>query len=130
MRKTIKILSCITVIGVMLSSWVHAQDFTTGALIDRSTRLTFSGPVSLPHVSLPAGTYLFRFVDVNRSRIVQVLSSDGKVSYGMFDTIPIARSLAAAESGDLVTFKEAAAAAPRVIDAWFYAYTEGCEIIY
>ena len=130
MRKTIRVLSCITVVGVMLASRVHAQDFATGAPIDRSAHLTFSGPVSLPHVSLPAGTYLFRFVDVNHARVVQILSNDGKVSYGMFDTIPIARSLAAAKSGEAVTFKEAAAAAPRAIDAWFYAYTEGCEMVY
>jgi hypothetical protein len=129
-RKILLVASLVTVVGVMLASSVSAQDVPTGAPVDRSTHMTFSGPVSLPHVSLPAGTYLFRLVDVNNSHVLQVLSDDGKVSYAMVDTIPIERTPEAAKNGEAVTFKEAPATAPRTLDAWFYGDTEGCEMIY
>ena len=124
------IRSLVTVFGVMLVSSVSAQVVTPEGLVNRSTHLTFSGPVSLPHVTLPAGTYLFRFVDVNNSRVVQVLSDDGAISYALIDTIPIQRTPEAAKDGEAVTFKEARADGPRPIDAWFYGATEGCEMIY
>ena len=130
MRKALLIVSLVTVFGVMIASSVSADDVTTGAPVDRSTHLTFSGPVSLPHVTLPAGTYLFRFVDVNNSHVVQVLSDDGKTSYAMFETIPIQRTPEAALDGEAVTFKEARADGPRPIDAWFFSATEGCAMIY
>jgi hypothetical protein len=129
-RKALMILSFVTVFGVLLASSVSAEDVQTGAPIDRSTHMTFSGPVSLPNVSLPAGTYLFRFVDINNSSVVQVLSDDGKQQYAMFHTIPIQRTPEAAKTGEIVTFKEGPAAAPRPIDAWFYDETVGCEAIY
>jgi hypothetical protein len=124
------ILSFVTAFGVMLASSVSAQDLQTGAPVDRSTHMTFSGPVTLPNVSLPAGTYLFRLVDINKSSVVQVLSDDGKVQYAMFNTVPIERTREAAKHGEIVTFKEAPADAPRAIDAWFYDETVGCEAIY
>jgi hypothetical protein len=130
MKKTAMILSLVTMFSVMLLSSARAQDLLTGAPVDRSTRLTFNAPVSLPNLSLPAGTYVFRFVDINQSDIVQVLSEDGKTPYGQFHTVPISRSSEAAKNGELVTFKESPADAPRVIDAWFFDETNGCEMIY
>jgi len=129
-RKAVIILSFVAAVGVMLASSVSAQDLQTGAPVDRSTHITFSGPVTLPNVSLPAGTYLFRFVDINKSSVVQVLSDDGKVQYAMFNTIPIQRTAEAAKDGDIVTFKESPEATPRAVDAWFYDDTVGCEAIY
>jgi len=129
-RKAVIILSFVAAIGVMLASSVSAQDLQTGAPVDRSTHITFSGPVTLPNVSLPAGTYLFRFVDINKSSVVQVLSDDGKVQYAMFNTITIQRTAEAAKDGDIVTFKEAPESTPRAVDAWFYNDTVGCEAIY
>ena len=123
-------LSFAAAIGAMLASPVNAQDVPTGAPADRSTHLTFSGPVALPNVSLPAGTYLFRFVDVNNSTVVQVLSDNGKIPYAMFNTLPIQRTPEAAKDGGPVTFKEAPAAAPRPLAAWFYDETAGCAMVY
>jgi hypothetical protein len=124
------ILSFATVFGVMLASSASAQVFPTGAPVDRSTEITFSGPVSLPHVALPAGTYLFRLVDIDKATVVQVLSADGKTSYAMLNTVPIERTREAAKDQEIITFKEAPADAPRAIDAWFYDGTTGCEMIY
>jgi len=129
-KKPLVILSFAVMFGAMLASSASAQVFGTGAPVDRSTEITFSGPVSLPHVSLPAGTYLFRLVDVDKSTVVQVLSADGKTPYAMLNTIPIERTPEAAKDQKIITFKEAPADAPRAIDAWFYDGTVGCEVIY
>ena len=55
--------------AILLSAgWVTAQGVLND---DRTTYVTFSGPVSLPGVTLPAGEYLFRVADSpsNRSRL-------------------------------------------------------------
>ena len=73
--------------------------------VNKLTCLTFSGPVELPTVALPAGSYLFKHPDGAFDRhIVQVLSSDGKQVLGTFLTIPEERL----QSSDttVVTFKE------------------------
>ena len=45
---------------------------------DHRTYFTFSTPVTLPGVTLPAGRYLFRLADPNSSRkVISVLSEDG-----------------------------------------------------
>ena len=49
---------------------------------DRTTFVTFSGPVSLPGTTLPAGTYTFRLLDSNTNRnIVQVFDKEGAKLY-------------------------------------------------
>jgi len=121
------VLSLATVVGIMFAPTASAQDLGP---VDKTTHITFSGPVSLPDVSLPAGTYLFRFVDLNASSVLQVLSEDGKTPYAMLNTIPIERTKEAAEKEQIVTFKEAPADAPPAIGAWFYDETVGCEMIY
>src|SRR5260370_8330539 len=56
---------------------------------DKRTVFTFSGPVALPGVTLPAGQYVFRLADPAGDRkVVQVLSADGKIPYGMFFSLP------------------------------------------
>ena len=59
---------------------------------DKRTVFTFSGPVALPGVTLPAGQYLFRLADPTGDRkVVSVLSADGKTAYGMFFSLPAER---------------------------------------
>jgi hypothetical protein len=56
--------------------------------LDKRTLFTFSGPVTLPGVTLPAGQYLFLLADPNSSsKVVQVLNADGTTKpYGLFFT--------------------------------------------
>ena len=143
--RTLMISCAVTLLGALLALPANAQDilidqpadarldqpagFGIGQPVDKSTFLTFSGPVSLPDVSLPPGTYLFRFADpINAPSVLQVLSQDEKTVYAMVDTIPIARP-DSLESP--VTFKETRADALPQVDAWFYADDPyGCELIY
>jgi hypothetical protein len=89
--------------------------------VNKLTCLTFSGPVELPKVALPAGSYLFKHPDGAVDRhIVQALSSDGKQVLGIFLTIPEERL----EPSDktVVTFKETPVGTPEAVKAWFYPY--------
>ena len=127
MRKALVILGSVALLGVVFPPLASAASLPTVPL---STELTFTGPVSLPDVSLPAGTYLFRLPDLpNAPNIVQVLSEDGKTVYATESTIPIVR--ANASDGKTIVFKETPADRPAKIDAWFWLDgTTGSEFIY
>jgi hypothetical protein len=59
---------------------------------DQSTKLTFSQPIQLPGVTLPAGTYLFKLAESNSDRnIVQIFNADGTVLYATELAIPTER---------------------------------------
>jgi hypothetical protein len=118
-------LACAVILlaGVMVTSGA-AQT------IDRRTLFTFSGPVSIPGVTLPPGQYLFRLADPTTSRtVVQVLSADGTTPYGMFFTYPADR-FEAAERPE-VRFMETAKGTPAAIRTWWYpGERRGYEFIY
>lgn len=101
-----------------------------GETIDKSTFLTFSGPVKIPGVTLLAGTYRFHLTNPTTSRnVVQVLSRDGAVVYSQFHTIPDFRETPTYES--TVTFKETKAGVPQAIHSLFYGGERwGYEFVY
>src|SRR6266852_5468497 len=79
---------------------------------DKLTYLTFSGPVEIPGVALPAGTYIFKLADANSgSRVIQVLSRDRKTLYATFFALPDFRLSTADKT--TVTFHEVPAGAPQ-----------------
>lgn len=98
---------------------------------DARTALTFSGPVGLPGVTLPAGTYWFRFPERNRARnVVQVLSHDRKTVYAMLMTIPAQRRSWESHE-DEVVFGESRMDAPPRIQIWYPAHHRvGYEFLY
>ena len=97
---------------------------------DKRTLFTFSGPVAMPGVTLPAGKYLFRLADPTTSaKVVQVLSADGTKPYGMFFSYPAERFEAASEPE--VRFMETANGVPAAIKTWWYpGERTGYEFIY
>lgn len=86
---------------------------------DRNTVVTFSAPVALPGVTLPAGSYLFKLADsqVNRN-IVQVFDKDRTKILATIIAIPAQRNEPADET--VITFKEAPANAAPAIQYWYY----------
>src|SRR5689334_25382547 len=87
--------------------------------LDKRTLFTFSGPVTLPGVTLPAGQYLFRLADPNSSaKVVQVLNADGTKHFGLFFALPAER-LEPASSPE-VRFMETASGTPLAIKTWWY----------
>jgi hypothetical protein len=86
---------------------------------DELTYLTFSAPVELPGVALPAGTYIFKHVDDDAGgRVVQVLSRDGQRSYGMFLTVAEDRPVTS--DTPTVVLKSTGKGSPEAVEAWFY----------
>jgi len=97
---------------------------------DKRTTFTFSQPVAVPGVTLPAGSYVFRIANTIQGRdVIQVLSADGRTPYAMFFSL---RTLAG-EPVDRpeIRFLETAADMPLAIRAWWYpAETQGYEFVY
>jgi hypothetical protein len=91
---------------------------------------TFSRPVAIPGVVLPAGTYQFKLADPSTSRnVVQILSNDGSQVYATLQTLP-ARRLTATND-PVVTFDERATGSPDAIRTIFYpGETIGMKLMY
>lgn len=116
--------ACVFTVLAFTSTTTHAQT------IDNRTFFSFSQPVTLPGVTLPAGKYLFRNPDtLGGRRVVQVLSEDGRQAYAQLLTIPVQRFEASKDPE--VRFMETAEGNPAAIKAWWYpGNTIGWEFIY
>jgi LPXTG-motif cell wall-anchored protein len=103
---------------------------STAQTLDKRTLFTFSGPVSMPGVTLPAGKYLFRLANPDSGRnVVQVLNADGTKPYGMFFAMRAERVEPA--STPEVRFMETAAGMPAAIKTWWYpGERSGYEFVY
>jgi hypothetical protein len=100
---------------------------SAGPIIDhtRLTYMTFSGPVGLPGVTLPAGTYRFELADPNVSlNIVRVRSQAGSTVYftGFTDRVERPDGLPA---GPHISLGEVPRGAITPILAW---YPEGDSV--
>jgi hypothetical protein len=135
MKKALMILSTTALLAIVLAPPASAQLPSA----DRSTVLTFSGPIALPGVALPAGSYLFKFASPNLAAdVLEVMSADGKASYAMLHTIPVERTETKANHKQVVTFRETPENQPQQIDAWYFDAADtprgwddvGCELLY
>jgi len=97
---------------------------------DKRTYFTFSAPIALPGVTLPAGRYVFRIVDVNTSRkVIQVLSDDEKKPYAMMNTIPDQRRDPPQDA--TVSFYETPRGEAAAVKSWWYpGESIGYQFIY
>jgi len=103
---------------------VRADEFT------KQTFLTFSGPVQLPGIVLPAGTYQFKLADPEFGRqVLQVWDKDGTKLYTTLLTIPDQRMTPTDKP--VVMFSERPAGEVQPIRAWFYPNESyGQEFVY
>src|SRR3954469_17047296 len=97
---------------------------------DKLTYLTFSKPVQLPGVSLPAGRYRLQLADTQESRrVIKVQSEDGKKQLAMLLTVQ--NQLRDIPKDRLVLFTETAQGQPDAVKAWNYPGERiGYEFIY
>lgn len=99
---------------------------------DKRVFFTFSGPVAVPGVTLPAGKYLFRLttsIASGERHVVQVLSDNGKTSYAQFFGITAHRTDYAPKPE--LRFMETAAGMPSAVKTWWYpGAKDGYEFIY
>ena len=110
-RKFFSLVCTVTFLAVLTATVVASP-------LDRETYFTFNTPVSIPGVTLPPGTYMFRVPDPNLRDLVQVLSADGRTLYSTFFTLrtPLSKAPAKAE----VRFLERRSDVPYAIRAWWY----------
>ena len=128
--RVFKVISGAIVLAAVLSPAAMAQD---SAEARRLTLLTFSAPVQLPGVTLPAGKYRFEMADINNAaHTVRVLNQDGTKVLGTFSTIPTtmpARDLR--DTDTLVMFAERPAGQPQAAKEWYYPQRSiGEEFVY
>jgi len=118
------------VLTAVLAPAVNAQD---SAEVRRLTILTFSAPVQLPGVTLPAGKYRFEMADVNNAaHTVRVLNEDGTKVLGTFSTIPTTIATRDLRNTDtLVMWAERPAGQPQAAKEWYYPQrSTGEEFVY
>ena len=107
-----------TVIGTLLILLALVGAANAWIINNRLAYLTFSGPVALPRVTLPAGTYIFERVDPdNRSDVIAVRSRDRSHTYLMGITHLIPRPAGMPQNRPIL-LGETSSGAPRVV-AWF-----------
>lgn len=97
---------------------------------DEKTMLTFSEPVEIPGVTLPAGSYIFKLLGspVDRN-LVQVLSADERKVYATIHAIPNFRWNTVEKT--TIVYEAGQAGAPHAIKRWFFpAYSYGHEFVY
>ncbi len=112
----LKRLITTSVLVVLVGAASGANAFTNTS--DKRTYFTFSQPVALPGVTLPAGTYMFRLADDTTTRkVINVTNKQGTESYAMLHTVPVYRP--DAPRNPEVRFMETAAGAPRAVRAWW-----------
>jgi hypothetical protein len=112
-----------------LAAIVGGLSISAGASTpDHRTHFTFSQPITLPGLTLPAGTYTFRVAD-HTAKVVQVLNGNGTESYAMLMSIPAYRQDVAMKPE--ISFMETAADKPAAVQTWWREGTRlGYEFIY
>jgi len=113
--------------GALLLTSAAATAQTTE---NRTTFVTFSGPVSIPGKTLPAGTYTFKLADSPSDRhIVQIFDKDQAQIYATVLAVPAERNEAGGDP--VITFKETPTDRPPAVHFWYYAGERaGNEFVY
>jgi hypothetical protein len=117
--------------AAMLLTLSATPALAQGGPMDSRTEFTFNQPVELPGVTLPPGTYVFRFVDATTGRkVMQVQAKDASSkTFGMFLTINAQRPKPSDDAE--LRFLETPAGQPAAVKTWWYpGNTIGREFIY
>ncbi len=123
-RKFIAILSCLFFALTVFAPFSRANAW------NKKTIFTFSEPVEIPGVALPAGTYVFKLLDSDADRdIVQVFNKNQTKLYATILAIPDYRMNPTGKT--VVTFDERPHDSPQAVAAWFYPGDNyGMEFVY
>jgi len=116
--RIVKMMCCAVALTAFLAPSAQAQNTVPSHL----TYLTFSGPVHIPGMTLPAGSYAFRTPDpsgdVSQRHILMILNKDQTKVFATVMTIPDQRLTPTDKP--VVMFNEAPAGMPQPVRAWFY----------
>ena len=102
--------------------------------INQRTYLTFSGPVQMPGITLPAGKYVFRLADTALHNVMQVYDADEMHILGQWFFVPANRTTeqqSEANGKPVVMFREMPEGTTPAIHYFFYPTDlTGKEFIY
>jgi hypothetical protein len=121
------------VISVMFSVALFCALMAPSAMADQwsqATKLTFSEPVELPGIALPAGTYWFTLMNDDADRnIVEIWNADRTQELATVLTVPDYRLHPSGKT--VLKFAERPSSQPEALEAWFYPGDEyGHEFVY
>lgn len=112
-RKSMKIVFATAVLALVAAASGHAWGY------NHENRFTFSRPVALPGVVLPAGEYMFGVASPTALDVVVVRErKSGKVLYMGF-TSTVTRPRVRGKEGTPIIFGEAPASEARPISTWY-----------
>ena len=125
--KVVALLFCSFLMALAISPKAQADEF------NKKTVLTFTEPFEVPGVNaqiLPAGTYVFKIIDVTGDRdVVQISNADETHVFSI--VLAIANHRLKPTDKTVLTFKERGEGQPEAIKAWFYpGETWGQEFVY
>lgn len=113
-----------------MASSASAQDSN----VNQRTYLTFSGPVQMPGVTLPAGKYVFRLADTALHNVMQVFDGEEKHIIGQWFFVPANRTTeeqSRADGKPVVMFREMPEGVTPAVHYFFYPTDlTGKEFIY
>lgn len=126
-----KRLSLLVVIGAIAGVALLETRVQAGVSWRSTNRVTFSGPVRLPGVTLAGGTYTFeRLGSFASTDVVRVLDRNRSVVYLTAVTIPMLRP-ATLPADRLVSMGEMSGRTPPPVLAWYpIGATRGLGFIY
>ena len=103
---------------VLLTGTGHYYNVRASAW-DKTTKVTFSGPVQVPGAVLGAGTYVFKLNDSASDRhIVHIFNEDQTMALATILAIPNERPKPAEKT--ILTYAERPANEPVALNTWFY----------
>src|SRR5579883_824202 len=128
MSKTIKLavllaLSLVVALGLLTAS-TYADDW------NKAAKITFNHPFEIPGMILPAGTYVFRIVDMQGDRhVVRIANEDETATYAT--VLAFADWRPEAKDDTVVTFYESEQGRVPALHEWFYpGHLGGVEFAY
>jgi len=111
LKRTSLIIACLALLFMTVGG--RADEW------NKRTTLTFDQSVSLPGLVLPAGTYVFKLVDIGSVRtVVMVSNAEENKVLGTFMAIPMEH--ATARDKTYIGFEERRAGLPEAIREWLY----------
>jgi len=115
MRRITAGMSAACAAVLLTGTLATAQELNT----DKSTFVTFSAPVALPGITLPAGDYLFKLLNSQANRnIVQVYDRGRTKLFTTIIAMPAQRTEITGET--VITFREAPANAAPALRYWYF----------
>jgi hypothetical protein len=109
LMRTVRLTLALTALTLAVSALPTRADES-----NKLTYLTFSAPIDLPGISLPAGKYRFELADTQESRrVIKVSNGEGTKVFAMLLTMPNQTMRPAADP--VVMFQETAPGMPHAI---------------